>query len=331
MTDTRKSFRFEAMPWACEPKDWMICQPVASPSSTAFIRPEQSFLDAINRFETNRVNGEDSYIKLFRRRSGLPTDLPLASDEDVAATDFALYYSLLMAYTLLDLLTTRQSSSNVQNKDSYLEKRIELDQLVIIYSTDPLRRLIVRRIWRKNSRIGFNVFLTSKLNCRTSKGWKIQNSRLEHQSQDTCPSLCVGPRSLTPSLEACSTSAWPPSIFTTSSRVTSILQRSKTQFLNWTRRLPRSIVIFVTYNIQHSIPDVKEWFMGYQTGNFKNPLHIALSISPILLFINVNMFNKSIGRLWLSKVCVLVYSVLHISTVSPGLEDGWTAKAWGHS
>ncbi|TFK58655.1 hypothetical protein BDN72DRAFT_851661 [Pluteus cervinus] len=65
-------------------------------------------------------------------------------------------------------------------------------------------------------------------------------------------------------------------------------------------------------------------------GNFKNPLHVALSLSPILLFVQVTIQSKSMGRPRLMEVRPPHLLLFHVSANSQGLESGWTPKASGH-
>ncbi len=147
MTDIRSSFIFEGIPWVYAPSKWL--KPLAAPSpppdqSTPPDQFSQPFLEAIHSFEGGRIYENDQYLKLFRLHAGLDHGTLSTSD-----ADFAQCYALLMAYKLLDILTTRhlaQSSVPIGwEKESYFEGDIHTDlpELVILSSFFSLLRIFI--------------------------------------------------------------------------------------------------------------------------------------------------------------------------------------------
>ncbi|TFK59166.1 hypothetical protein BDN72DRAFT_947342, partial [Pluteus cervinus] len=98
------TFQFAGIPWVYKPAEWIKAQPASPATPAAPTQFTQPFLDALGRFEERILSSDEGYIRLFRRRAGLENDpSPDVPDTALQPNEFASYYSLLMAYRLLDV------------------------------------------------------------------------------------------------------------------------------------------------------------------------------------------------------------------------------------
>ncbi|TFK64373.1 hypothetical protein BDN72DRAFT_901615 [Pluteus cervinus] len=260
MTDIRPSFTFDGIPWVYAPTRWIKALPASTSSTVA--PPDQfpqPFLNAIQRFEGGRINEGDQYLKLFRIRAGLEDGTPSTAD-----TDFAQYYALLMAYKLLDVLTARSLLPTDWEANSYLEN--------LIGAHVP------------------EFELTRKFN-----NWVDRLSTFRDQ-------LVNSTKIKVPTFDSGTTTRYLCEYVSKSTSTTDIsrpMNNISVAALHLHHLFKGHIDIAATQDVFAGLniaPEVQQQFERTKLGNFKNPLHVALSLSPLLLFLQVNMIKKPVGR-----------------------------------
>ncbi|TFK64375.1 hypothetical protein BDN72DRAFT_901617 [Pluteus cervinus] len=252
MANIRASFVFEGIPWVFSPSQWLKTSTIGS---NHFSQP---FLSRVEDFESTEINEDLEYLEIFRRHAGLDNSYGTHSEPDNC---FAQFYSILMAYRLLDVLTARNSVPDDWVNECYPEESIEIPQLKLDRDF--------------NNWVGY----------------------LSTFSDSLAASMVTPPKFLPGS---------------TSTYLFGYVCRAN-QIDNVTRTLLNIGV--AALHLHHllrghmdlvRIGDAVEWLLsetdintqaqGFRLTNFKNPLHLALSLSPILLFVPVSLIKKGIGR-----------------------------------
>ncbi|TFK62552.1 hypothetical protein BDN72DRAFT_848528 [Pluteus cervinus] len=264
MTDIRASFVFEGIPWVSRPSQWLT---IPSPSSsTAAVPPDhflQPFLRTLDSFERNKLHDpERQYLRTFRISAGLEEGTPSRAD-----TEFSLFYSLLMAYRLLDVFTARNSAPSNWVKELHLENPIDLPELNL---TTAFNNWVQRLSTFRNSLADSMSTQRPAFEPNTTPTYLFRyvcRTALEADVSRTMLNIAVAALHLLHLLKG----------------HTDIAQI-------------QDVVAGVI-----SDSEIEQRIRGCPLGNFKNPLHVALSLSPLLLFLPANLVKKTIGRQRLFK------------------------------
>ncbi|TFK64811.1 hypothetical protein BDN72DRAFT_901255 [Pluteus cervinus] len=230
--------------------------PVTLPTTPSHEHP---FLIALQDFESTQLERGYEHLKTFRFHAGL--QVHHAPNPSPADNVFAQVYGLLMAYKLLDILTMRTSPPTDWIKESYLEEAIDIRELKLTRDFD---------------------------------NWVQRLSTIQESLTDS--SITGRPKFEPIAIEPTATDRYLYEylyLTTTTIDLHRTMQNIGAAALHLRRLLQGCIDIEQIQKEEYTTHPI----VGKITvGNFKNPLHLALSLSPLILFVPINLTNRTIGR-----------------------------------